>query len=179
MTPEQLEAGYGRAKRQFAAWDRFFAARWACPGVEADCLQRGMDEDRPALGRHHPSRPDALCNPHFRTHIASQHESRGASTRRLARHGISGPPLRHRPRNVIAGPSRSLGGPLINARASDRPSFRIIRRTIASGIRPKTPNEQSMSCQKKGMPRIGPQINANGITIRQAIMPNSTTQNVF
>jgi hypothetical protein len=41
---------------------------------------------------------------------------------------------------------------------------------------PKTPNEQSTSRQKRGMPRIGPQINARGTTIRQAIMPNSTTQ---
>ena len=49
---------------------------------------------------------------------------------------------------------------------------RIIRRTIAKGMMPKTPNEQSMSCQKSGMPRIGPQINASGITRTQAIMPN-------
>ena len=31
MTPEQLEAGYSQARRQFAAWNRSFTARWACP----------------------------------------------------------------------------------------------------------------------------------------------------
>jgi len=49
-------------------------------------------------------------------------------------------------------------------------------RTIAKGISPKMPNEQSSSRHQTGIPRIGPQIKASGITNTQAIIPNSTTQ---
>ncbi|MEO6499048.1 MAG: hypothetical protein ABIN95_08555 [Mucilaginibacter sp.] len=44
---------------------------------------------------------------------------------------------------------------------------------------PIIPNEQSISCQKSGMPRILPAINANGRMAAQAIMPNCITHIFF
>ena len=75
MTPEQLEAGYSQARRQFAAWSSILR-RSLGPArrSEADCLQRGVDEGRPALGRDHPRRPDALCDPHFRAGSPAQNQ---------------------------------------------------------------------------------------------------------
>jgi hypothetical protein len=39
-----------------------------------------------------------------------------------------------------------------------------------------TPNEQSISRQKMGIPRISPAIKASGNMATAAIIPNSTTQ---
>ena len=73
MTPEQLEEGYSRAKRQFAAWGSILRRSLGLPGAsEADRLQRGVDEDRPALGGDHPRRPDAVRDPHFRAGPATR-----------------------------------------------------------------------------------------------------------
>ncbi len=51
-----------------------------------------------------------------------------------------------------------------------------MRRTISSGMTPKTPNDMSMTLHQNGMERIGPQIRASGMIPAQAIMPNSMTQ---
>ena len=53
------------------------------------------------------------------------------------------------------------------------------RRAHQSNGKQMSPNEQSMSCQKNGIPRIAPQIRASGITARLAPIPNSITQMFF
>ncbi|RPK90505.1 hypothetical protein EES46_12790 [Streptomyces sp. ADI98-10] len=51
-----------------------------------------------------------------------------------------------------------------------------MRRTISSGMTPKTPKDMSIRLHQNGMSRIGPQIRASGMIPAQAIMPNSMTQ---
>ena len=85
MTPEQLEAGYDRAKREFAAWGSILGRSLGLPGrLEAARVQRGLDEDRPALGRHHPRRTDALRHADFRARSSPRHASRRTPIRRHA-----------------------------------------------------------------------------------------------
>ncbi len=80
MTPEQLEAGYSRAKREFATCGSILRRSLGLPGgVEADRLQRGVDEDRPALGGDHPRGPDAVCHADLRAGAASRHKARGGT----------------------------------------------------------------------------------------------------
>src|SRR5262245_58430375 len=45
-----------------------------------------------------------------------------------------------------------------------------------TGMRPKTPKEQSMRRHQMGMPRKVPQMKAKGMTLRQAMMPKSKSQ---
>ena len=86
MTPEQLDAGYCRAKRQFASCG-FDSPPLAGPArrFEADRLQRGVDEDRSALGRHHPRRLDAVCDPDFSAGAATRHERPRSENKRPCR----------------------------------------------------------------------------------------------
>ena len=53
-------------------------------------------------------------------------------------------------------------------------SLRILVNNIYKGTMPNTPNEQSISIQKKGSWRMCPQMKANGITATQAIIPKYT-----
>ena len=78
MTPEQLEAGYSRAQARVRHLE-LDPPPLVGPArrVEADRLQRGVDEDRSALGRHHPRRADALCHAHFRAGSAAEHGGAG------------------------------------------------------------------------------------------------------
>ncbi len=61
-------------------------------------------------------------------------------------------------------------------RAADCPGRESSFARSPAESRPKRRTNSQSAATRSGMPRIGPQINASGMTIRQAIMPNSTTQ---